>query len=161
MLKNSRKQKTFLETRTTPSQQISRWISTCISHLSTWNNSTWYYNRTPGYHRKILRPPILLKMPFGRMKAFFNTVSSYFLNFPNLNRFLAKKNREKKVERNLQEKIQFETHCRTNLPNLAIFKKFTVFFRKNSPIIPKKGTWNALRMPTTAVAFYSKFATSW
>ena len=85
----------------------------------------------------------------------------FFIIFSNFEFFLifAKKNLKNKAEQ-FQEKIRSETHCRKNLPQVAIMKNFKVFVRKKTIyFFHKPQISNVLRNRTISVAFYGKVST--
>ena len=95
----------------------------------------WHFKKTRGYNRHIFRLPILLKMPFKRMKAFFfkTSSSSYFPIFPNLNIFwfFCKNNLTIKVDAFLRN-YHLVRILQPNLPPLPIFQKPKLrFFMRN------------------------------
>ena len=113
-------------------------------------------NKTAGYHRHIFRPPIFLKMPFKRKKAFFfskNTLSSSnFVIFPNFKQvfliiFFQKKMTmkvEKKFSRNNIHWYIFDSKFST----FTDFEKKLKFFSKNPTSFQKNpnfaGIWEFL-----------------
>ena len=124
--------------------------------------------KTPGYLLDILRPPTLLKMPFGRMKAFFFKKLCFLIilsNFSNFklslifakkkNIFFAKK-KTKKSLKNIFKKKPFETRSRKNLPHVAILKNFQDFFQKQTFIFFQKNP--NFELLTIPVAFHGNFA---
>ena len=63
----------------------------------------WLHNKAADYHRHIFRLPILVNLPFKKMKAFFKILSFFiiFSNFSNFKNFpiLSQKNLTNKVEK--------------------------------------------------------------
>ena len=103
----------------------------------------WKINKTPGYHWDILRSPILLKMPFIGMKAFFfskySVSSSYFLVFPILVSllFLARKTSKIRWKNIFKKPCHLRRSLEKNLSHLAILKFLKDFCRKNLSVFPK------------------------
>ena len=71
--------------------------------------------KAAGYYRHIFRPPILMKMPFERMKTFFFQLKIFY--------FFSKRTSQLKRKRPFQEIISFDSHSTANLPPLPILMK--------------------------------------
>ena len=124
---------------------------------------------TAGYHRHVFRPPILLKMPFKKMKAFFfqKIALIKFCNFSKFwNLLIFCKKTQFRGKRLVLEIISFDTvtfdrHSTANLPPLRILKKKTVF-SKNPTFFQKQNNFSTyLRNLTTSVTFYGQLAIIW
>ena len=129
------------------------------------NQTDQLRSKTAGYHRHILRLPILVKVLFKR-KRFFAKYCFFiiFSNFSNFKHFLifSLKKLTNKLERHCQEIMPCDTHSTKKLPHLAFLKKFKVYFLRNPSIFPKRNKiLNVLKNFTVSGIVYGKFATSW
>ena len=99
----------------------------------------WKQNKTAGSLWHIFRPPILLKMPFERMKAFIFS-SSNFLIFPNLKDscFFLQKNITVTVKTDILENYIIWYAFYSKFAALTDFEKNQVFFSKKPTFFSKK-----------------------
>ena len=155
--------------------KINRWWPPVL-FLSSWNHSSllstgmfkmtnqsmMYYNKTAGYHWHSFRLPILVKMLFKKMKAFFLRYSpSYFVISPTLKvSILSPKKLTIQVKRHFYEVKSFNTHSTATSSSLKILKKNQIFFRKSLCIFKEIRTifFYFLRNDATSVASCGKFS---
>ena len=128
-----------------------------------------YHSKTAGYHQNTLRLPILMKMPFYKMKAFFFHQNAPFLHHI-FNYFQLQKISDFSPKTSqLRWRRLFLTN---NTISLVIYKKFATFsdfekfevsFWKNLFFYRKKNKFRLLVLKnlTISVTFYGKFATIW
>ena len=143
-------------------RSIKKWVLSLLEHSNLEIIDTiifhWKINKTAGYHRHLFRLPILEKMPFKKMKAFFSQNTFFiFSNFPNLKICIY-------WLKNLTIQVQ-RTLLWNNIIWYAFYNNFVTvngpreipFFEKNLVFFPKK-ILCVLRFVATSVAFYGKFA---
>ena len=122
-------------------------------------------NKTAGNQPQIFRLPILLKMPFKRMKRFFSKKlsASSFVKFSNLKNFwFSAKTSQLRWKRPFEQMISFDTHSTANLQPSPILKKNQGFFVRNPAGFQKlnfRSTY--LRNLTLSITFYVKFDAIW
>ena len=102
-------------------------------------------NKTTSYYRHALRPPILVKMPFLKKKAFFFNILCFFIifsNFSNLKNFcfLARKTSKIKWKDIFKKKQYLICILQKNLHSESL-KKFEVFLKKPIYFSKKNEFW--------------------
>ena len=78
--------------------------------------------KTAGYHRLTSRPPILLKLPSKRLKAFFTGKYSFFIKFRNFSKYKVFLIFSKHTSQ-----LSGKDILRKNIIRYAIYGKFSTF----------------------------------